>query len=71
MSQIGFETKQRSVVKTITWKIVATSITLFTVYGFTGTFSSSVRITIVAAIIGMICFYIHERIWNVIHWGKD
>lgn len=65
-----FETKKRSVVKTVTWKIIATSITLFTVYFFTGSFLGSVKITIVAAIIGMTSFYIHERVWNRVQWGK-
>lgn len=65
-----FETKKRSVLKTITWKIIATSITLFTVYFFTGSFIGSVKITVVAAILGMISFYIHERVWNRVQYGK-
>lgn len=65
-----FETKKRSVVKTITWKIIATSITLFTVYFFTGSFFGSVKITVVAATIGMVSFYLHERFWNRVSWGR-
>lgn len=65
-----YETKRRSVLKTVTWKVVATAITLFTVYFFTGTFSGSVKITVVAATIGMISFYIHERVWSRVQWGK-
>ena len=65
-----FETKKRSSIKTLTWKVVATLITLSTTYVFTNNFIGSVKITVVAAIIGLISFYIHERIWNRIKWGK-
>lgn len=64
------ETKKRSVAKTVTWKIIATAITLFTVYFFTGTFIGSLKITVAAATLGMISFYIHERMWNGVRWGK-
>lgn len=65
-----FETKKRSVAKTVTWKVIATSITLLTVYAFTGNLIWSAKITIAAAVMGMVSFYIHERIWNQIGWGK-
>ena len=65
-----FETKKRSVIKTVTWKVIATSITFLTLYFFTGSFLGSVKITAVAAILGMISFYIHERVWNHVAWGK-
>jgi uncharacterized membrane protein len=39
-------------------------------YFFTGSFIGSVKITVVAAILGMISFYVHERIWNHVQWGK-
>jgi len=65
------ENRKRSLVKTLAWKIIATLTTLFTVYWFTGTFVRSLKITIVAAIFGLIFFYIHERIWNKIKWGRD
>ena len=64
------DTKKRSFLKTVSWKIIATAITLFTIYYFTGTFRSSVKITVVAAVIGLIAFYIHERVWNRVKWGR-
>ena len=64
------ETKARTLVKTIVWRIVATLITWGVVYFYTGELTESIEITIVAAIIGMTAYYIYERIWNRIRWGK-
>jgi uncharacterized membrane protein len=64
------ETKTRSVAKTIIWRVVATLITWGTIYAYTGKLSESIEITIVAALIGMTAYYIHERIWNGVGWGK-
>lgn len=64
------ETRTRSVVKTVIWRVVATLITWGTVYAYTGKLSESIEITIVAALIGMTAYYFHERIWNNISWGK-
>jgi len=64
------ETKTRSLSKTIIWRVVATLITWGTIYVFTGKLSESIKITAVAALIGMAAYYVHERIWNKISWGK-
>ena len=65
-----YETKTRSLLKTIIWRIVATLITWGTIYFYTGKLAESIKITIAAALIGMTAYYFHERIWNNIQWGK-
>ena len=64
------ETKARSLVKTVVWRIIATLITWLTIYAYTGQFGESTKITLVAAFIAMIAYYIYERIWNLIRWGR-
>ena len=63
------ETLMRSLVKTALWRGVATLITLATVYSFTGSFSKSTTITLVAAAFLMVGYYFHERLWDRIEWG--
>jgi len=65
-----YETKTRTLTKTVLWRIIATLITWGTVYFYTGKLSESIEITLVAAVIGMIVYYIYERVWNKIQWGK-
>jgi uncharacterized membrane protein len=65
------ETKTRSLTKTITWRVIATLLTLGTLYFFTGNLGDSFKMTIIAAVISMFAYYIHERVWNNIRWGKN
>ena len=64
------ETKIRSLVKTITWRTVATLVTLLVVYMFTRAVGDSFKITLTAALVSMVAYYIHERVWNMHNWGK-
>ena len=57
-------------VKALSWKIIATTLTMFITYYFTGELGESLRIGGAVFVLGIILFYIHERIWNHIHWGK-
>ncbi len=65
-----YETHTRTAVKTVLWRIVATLITWGTVYWFTGEIKESIKITLIAALLGMTAYYFYERIWNAIGWGK-
>lgn len=66
----AYETKIRTVTKTVLWRIIATVITWLSFYIFTHRISESTKITIVAATSGMIAYYYYERLWNHIQWGK-
>jgi len=64
------ETNKRSLVKTISFRIVATIATMIIVLILTG---NLVLMGIVAGIDLLsksIIYYIHERVWDKISWGK-
>lgn len=64
------ETHGRSITKTISWRVVATLVTLGVLYAYTGKFFISLTITLTAAALSTIAYYIHERTWNTIQWGR-
>lgn len=64
------ETKLRSVSKTIVWRVLATLITLVVAYWFTGSFGEATEISLVAALLSTAAYYLHERVWNKIRWGR-
>lgn len=64
------ETRTRSLVKAVVWRVIATLGTWLTVYIFTGDVWGSFNGTMAAAILGTIGYYINERVWNRIHWGR-
>jgi len=64
------ETHSRSVVKAITWRVVAMSLTLAIAYAATDNIDKAGGITITAGILSTVFYYLHERLWNVISWGR-
>lgn len=63
------ETHKRSIVKSITFRILATIITLIVVWVFTKNIVISAGVTITENLIKMIVYYFHERAWVKISWG--
>ena len=61
------ETKKRTIIKSITWRIIAT-INSFTVLCFG--LNDNIKSAILMNITGFIIYYIYERIFNKIKWGK-
>ena len=60
----------RSLVKTISWRLTGTFCTFLISFIILGDITASSTIALIQLIINTIMFYIHERIWNIIKWGK-
>jgi uncharacterized membrane protein len=66
----GYDFKFRSVIKTVTWRITSL-IALFIVGMFLGLSSNDALYWTIANNIAFILIhYLHERVWNMISWGK-
>lgn len=66
-----FEVRGRSIVKAITWKLVALFLTWGILYYLSGESGESLKKALVVAPVSLAAYYIHERIWNRVHWGKE
>ncbi len=64
------DNKARSLVKTVTWRITGSGTTFLIAFLIVGDFSISSGIAITQLILNTILYYIHERIWNIIKWGR-
>lgn len=64
------ESPKRSVVKSISWRIVGTLDTILISWVVTGTLSMAFSIGLVELVTKMVLYFFHERIWNSIKWGK-
>ncbi|MHA7830331.1 MAG: DUF2061 domain-containing protein [Flagellimonas sp.] len=64
------ESPKRSVVKSISWRIVGTLDTILISWAVTGTLSMAFSIGLVELVTKMVLYFFHERIWNSIKWGK-
>ena len=63
------ETHKRSIAKAITFRIIATIITLIVVWAFTRNIAISAGVTITENLIKMVAYYFHERAWTKFTWG--
>jgi uncharacterized membrane protein len=64
------ETKRRSIVKAITWRTLGTLDTIVIAYLLTGKIKTAVSIGGIEVFTKMFLYFFHERIWNMINWGK-
>ncbi|MFI5136457.1 MAG: DUF2061 domain-containing protein [Sphingobacteriales bacterium] len=64
------ETLGRSVVKTISYRVVILILDFTTIYFFTGKIKVAIGFTVVSNLYTTIGYFFHERIWDKIKWGK-
>lgn len=64
------ETRSRSIVKAVSWRLIATLTTAALVYVFTGRLDWAVYVGGFEAVIKLLFFYFHERMWNRINFGR-
>ena len=62
--------RARSFYKAVTWRIIASLDTFFLSYLITGRFDWATSIAIFEIITKAIIYYLHERAWNRVKWGR-
>ncbi len=64
------ETNTRSILKAISWRVIATFITASIAYLFTGEMKLAIEIGGLDMVIKLTAYFFHERIWGRIKLGK-
>lgn len=64
------ETNTRSIVKTISWRILATVTTITIVYIFIGDVSIALSVGGIEVFLKMLIYFLHERGWDKINFGR-
>ena len=65
------DTTKRSVVKTISWRITGSGATFAISYAVLGDPAISGTIAVIQLTFNTLLYFVHERIWNQISWGKN
>jgi len=63
------ESHKRTLVKTVTWRILATLTTMIIVWLFSKDVSIVLLVGATEVTSKLIIYYLHERIWNFCKWG--
>jgi len=64
------ETKRRSFVKALSWRVFATAITGSVAYVLTGKASFAIQIGLIDTFIKVFVYFAHERVWQRVPYGR-
>ena len=64
------ETRQRTVVRMLTYRLTAWLFTIFWTYLFTDNLGNSAGFATALHVLLSIDYYVHERIWLKVKWGR-
>ncbi len=64
------ETHKRSLAKTISWRIIATVVTMLISYLWLREWGTAIALALTANAIKGVLYYLHERGWNKISFGR-
>ena len=64
------ESHIRSITKAITWRTGGTVVTFGVAWILTRRFELAAQIGVLDTIIKLAAFYVHERVWNRLNFGK-
>ncbi|WP_457602291.1 adenylyl-sulfate kinase [Nitratifractor sp.] len=65
------DTNRRSIVKGISWRVVATTTTTVIVYLFFGRLDLAIAAGMIETVLKVGLYWGHERIWHRIRWGRE
>jgi uncharacterized membrane protein len=63
--------KSRSLIKSLTWRVVALITTFVTLYALSKDINMATIATLITNGVNFVAYYYHERIWNAVRWGKE
>lgn len=64
-------TKQRSFVKSLTWRVLAIISGFGITYAILRDIAVATNLTIIINIVNFVLYYVHERMWLKTKWGRE
>lgn len=64
------ETTSRSIAKTVSWRVCGSTATFAISYAILGDFTISGTIAAIQLTFNTLLYFVHERVWNWITWGR-
>ena len=60
---------KRTFAKMLTWRVCASATTILLVFIFTKSWTLSLSVGVIEALVKSVVYYLHERFWNKSKWG--
>ncbi len=65
------ETRTRTLVKAVLWNLLGLTVMMLVGAVATGSFTVGGAMAVVNASLGFVCYFIYERVWANIAWGRS
>lgn len=65
------DSRGRSIVKTLTWRITGSGATFLISWLISGSWTVAGTIAVIQIVANTVLYYVHERIWNAVTWGRS
>ena len=62
--------KRRSLAKSVTWRLIAIFVTFGVGFVMTNSWEFAASLSLISNLINFILYYIHERFWLKVSWGR-
>lgn len=63
------EQKKRTWVKACTWQLIGFVVMTVINYVYMGSFQSGLGLSMLLTSVGLVTYYLHERVWSHLSWG--
>lgn len=63
------ENNKRTLTKAITWQLIGFVMMAIVNYFYMGDFSQGLGLSALLTLIGLVSYYLHERVWASVGWG--
>lgn len=70
MTQVEKESHLRSIIKGLTWRVIATTTIFGITYFTTGEMDTAIQVASIEFVIKLIIYYLHERAWQSVPRGS-
>ena len=64
------DTTLRTLVKAILWQLLGFAVMALTAWIFTGSMAEGGAIALTAAVLGFVSYFLYERLWSRVRWGR-
>jgi uncharacterized membrane protein len=60
----------RSLIETLTWRLTGSGATFLIAWLISGSWSIAGSIAVIQIVANTVLYYLHERLWNLLQWGR-
>ena len=64
------EHSSRTLVKAVTWQLIGFVVMSIVNYYYIGSLRAGIGLSALLTMIGLVIYYLHERLWAKISWGR-